>query len=131
MLFRSQVANGFIGIEEHIFVPTVSDALDSDAAPLESDDFIIHAAKLATRSERNERPRFSGSCFKLLQDLKIWIFGVQNGMATLANDGFGVTQCAKNDRRAALRATGWTEQPANSECRLQGASTTGAGESKE
>src|SRR5580692_4575161 len=98
-----QVANGFIGIEEHIFVPTVSDALDSDAAPLESDDFIIHAAKLATRSERNERPRFSGSCFKLLQDLKIWIFGVQNGMATLANDGFGVTQCAKNDRRAALR----------------------------
>ena len=43
-----EIVRGFVRIEEDIFVPVIADALDRDAAPLKSDDFVVRAAKLAT-----------------------------------------------------------------------------------
>src|SRR5208282_494843 len=103
IVFR-EIANGFIRIEEDIFVPVIADALNLDAAPLEADDFVIGAAKFAARAEGNERWHFSGSDLKFLQDLKIGIFRVEDAVATFADYGFGVSQRAKRDGRAALRA---------------------------
>ena len=87
-----EIANGFVRIEEDVFVPVIADALDLDAAPLEADDFVIRAAKFAARAKGNERRNFAGDDLKFLQDLKIRIFGVENGMATFTNYGFGVPQ---------------------------------------
>src|SRR5580704_13069749 len=99
-----EVAYAFVRIEEDIFVPVVADTFDGDAAALEADDFIIHTAKFAPRSQRNKRSRLSGNGFEFLQDLKTWIFRVQDGVATFANHGFGVPQGTKRDGRATLWA---------------------------
>jgi hypothetical protein len=39
-----EIANGLVRIEEDILVPVIADTLDVDAAALEADDFLIHAA---------------------------------------------------------------------------------------
>src|ERR1700686_3786939 len=98
-----EIANGFVRIEEDILVPVIADALDLDGAALKADDFVIHAAKFAARAQRNQRPVTSGNGLKFLKNLKIRVLGVEDGMATLANYGFGVPQGTKNDCRAALR----------------------------
>src|SRR5580704_4779721 len=98
-----EVARGFVRIEENIFVPVIANAVDGDAAALETDDFVIGAAKFAARAEGDERANFPGNDLKPLQDLKIRVLGIQNGMATFANHGFGVAQRAKRDGCSALR----------------------------
>jgi len=98
-----EIANGLVRIEEDILVPVIADALDLDAAALEADDFVIHPAKFAARAQGNERPVSCGNGLKFLQDLKVGILGVEDGMATLANHRFGVPQRAQHDGRSALR----------------------------
>src|SRR4249920_3605573 len=78
-----EVASGLVRIEKHILVPVIADAFDHNAAPLKADDFVIRAAKLATRTKRNERAVHSDNGFKFLENLKIGILGIENGMATL------------------------------------------------
>src|SRR5580765_5955005 len=102
VIFR-EIVRGFVRIEEDIFVPVIADALDRDAAPLKSDDFVVCAAKLATSAQGDERRHFARDDLKFLQDLEIGVLRVQDRVATFANHGFGVPHGTKNDRRATLR----------------------------
>src|SRR5881628_613650 len=103
----TEVANTLVRIEQNVFVPVISDSVDLGAAPLEPDDFVVRVAQLATRAERNERLDIASDGFELLKDREIGIFGVQDRMATRANDCFGLAERTQHYGRAAL----WTIQP--------------------
>src|SRR5438445_5252078 len=99
----SEVANAFVRIEQHIFVPAVSDSVDLRAAPLEPDDFVVGTAELAARAKRNEGPDITGFDFELLEDGQVGIFGVEDTMTARAHDGFSLAERTQNNGCAALR----------------------------
>src|SRR2546421_13089673 len=99
----SEVANAFVRIEQHIFVPAVSDSVDLRAAPLEPDDFVVGTAELAARAKRDEGPDITGFAFELLEDIQVGVFGVADTMTVRAHEGFIRAERTQNNRFAALR----------------------------
>ena len=98
----NEVSKTFIGIKEQIFVPAVIDAIIRDGSPLESDDFVVGAANLAARAERNQRAVGSEGRVEALQDLEF--LGVEDGMAVIADDANRAVHRAHDQRRTAARA---------------------------
>src|ERR1700674_1405521 len=98
----AEIANAFVRIEQNVFGPVVADSFDLDAAPLESDDFVVGAAQLSARAQRNQRLDFTCGGFELLKNRQVGIFGVEDGMAAPAHDRFGLPERTKRDGRAAL-----------------------------
>src|SRR4029077_6352338 len=89
-----EIAESFVGIEEHVLVPTIGDAVDMNGAPLEADRLVINAANFSACSQRNERLVFVGGNFESLQDLQIGIFGVKDGMAAFTDNRNGSVEGA-------------------------------------
>src|SRR6267154_1477309 len=100
----AKVANAFVRIEEHVFVPVVGDSVYLGAAPLEPDDFVVRASQLAARAERDQRLDVARDGFELLKNRQVGIFGVENGMAARAHDGLCLAEGTQHNGGAALRA---------------------------
>jgi len=100
----AEVANALVRIEQQVFIPGVTDALDFAMAPLKADDLVVRAAQLAARTQGNEGPYVTRLYFELLEDGEVGVFGVEDGMAAPAHDRFGLAERTQRDGRAALRA---------------------------
>src|SRR5690349_15067092 len=98
-----EVANAFVRIEQHIFVPAICDPLDLHTAPLEPNDFVVRIAELAARAKRNEGPDITRFDFELLEDGQIRILGIEDAMTARAHHGFGLAERTQNNGCAALR----------------------------
>src|SRR5438445_10741369 len=51
----AQVANAFVRIEQHVFMPPVGNSIDLRAPALKPDDLVVRAAQLAARAKGNKR----------------------------------------------------------------------------
>src|SRR6267142_7164298 len=100
----AKVANAFVRIKEHIFVPVVGDSVYLGAAPLEADDFVVRASQFSARAERDQRLGVARDGFELLKNRQVGIFGVQDAMAARAHDRFGLAERTQHNGGAALRA---------------------------
>src|SRR5712692_6863797 len=98
----AKVANALVRIEQNVLVPIVSDPVNVGATPLEPDEFVVRAAQLAARAERNERFDIVRDGFELLKNREIGIFGVEDRMATRADYRHGLPEGMQSDGGAAL-----------------------------
>src|SRR5215469_4234558 len=88
----AEVAKTLVRVKENVLVPGIRDSFDGGMAALKADDFIVRAAKLAPRAQRDERMDVAGEFFELLKDGQIGIPGVQDTTAASAHYRFGLSE---------------------------------------
>src|SRR5262249_31796057 len=103
-LVFGEVAESLVRIEEDVFVPKVADTVNHGASALKADNFVIGAAKFAAGTERDQRAISGDGFAEGLQDFELRSLGVEDAVATFADDRCGLAECAKGDGGAALRA---------------------------